>query len=390
MRTTRRDLLKGGVCLIGGAPLGWRSRTDAKVYRAAVIGRTGGGDYGHGWERVFAGLENVTLEAIADDNPEGLKKAAERSGAGRLYRDYKEMLRVEKPDLVSIAPRHPDCHREMALEALRFCKGLFIEKPLTETPADADAVLDAANRAGARIVVAHNRRWMPEFAQVKRLLEEGLVGSIRQVNIQGKQDTRVGGEDMIVLGVHDFDLMRFYFGDPSWCLASVTRDGRDIANGDAHKGREPYLVAGDTIHALFGFPENIVLHWSSVRTKDAWNAANPAKGEKWVIEIYGTRGILAFRSGIGFAWLNSPYLVDGAVPADWKALPQPARWDWPKHDRHPIKSLVRAIETGSDPICSGTDGRWAVEMTAAVYESARTRARVAFPLKERGNPLLRL
>ena len=194
---------------------------------------------------------------------------------------------------------------------------------------------------------------------------------------------------MIVLGVHDFDLMRYYFGDPMWCLASVSREGRDISRADVQKGREPYLVAGDTIHALFAFPDNIMVHWSSVKTNDGWNATNPPKGEKWAFEIHGTRGILAYRSGIGFSWLESPLLGHGEGPLTWQALPSPAGWNWPEHERHPIKSLIHAIETDTAPVCSGADGRWAVEMVAAVYESQRTRGRVSFPLKDRTNPLLR-
>jgi len=73
----------------------------------------------------------------------------------------------------------------------------------------------------------------------------------------------------------------------------------------------------------------------------------------------------------------------------WKDLPEPDRWDWPEHARHPIKSLIRAVETDGSPVGSGLDGRWAVEMVAAVYASQRTKARVSFRLKDRGNPLLR-
>lgn len=57
-------------------------------YKAAIIGRTGRGDYGHGFEVVFRGPSNVSVEAIVDENPAGLKKAAKRSGAKRQYRDY--------------------------------------------------------------------------------------------------------------------------------------------------------------------------------------------------------------------------------------------------------------------------------------------------------------
>ncbi len=376
-------LSAAGLCC--GLPAAWAADPD-RSYRAAVIGRTGGGDYGHGYDQIFGGLANVTVEAIADSDDTGRRKAAERSGARRQYRDYREMLAREKPDLVSIAPRHPDCHREMCLAAIEVCRGIFIEKPFTETPAEADVILAAAEKRGVKIQVAHNRRYTPDFVRAGVLIKQGLIGQVRQAQIHGKQDTRVGGEDMIVLGTHDFDLMRSYFGDPLWCQASVTREGRDIARPDIARGKEPILVAGDTIHALFAFPKNIVVHWSSVKTSDQWNTA-PVKRERWAFEILGSRGIVACQSG--FLWLNSPFLTIADEAAKWQPLPQPTDWTWPEHDRHPIKSLIHAIETGGQPVCSGYDGRWAVEMVAAVYESQRTKARVTLPLRDRANPLER-
>jgi predicted dehydrogenase len=391
---TRRHFLKQTSLLAAGLGFGSIGSSAAapaagRLYRAAVIGRTGGGDYGHGYDQVFRGLPNVSVEAIADADPAGLKKAAERAGAKRQYADYRQMLQKEKPDLVSIAPRLPDCHKEMCLAALEVCRGIFVEKPFTETPAEADAILAAAEKRGVKIQVAHNRRYTPDFVRAGALLREGLIGPVRQVDIHGKQDTRVGGEDMLVLGVHDFDLMRFYFGDPLWCQASVAKEGRDIARADVAKGKEPILVAGDTIHALLAFPKNVMVHWSSVKTGDDWNTRSIPKRERWSFEVLGTKGIIAYQSGLEFAWLGSPFFANPGSEVKWQPLPAPARFDWPEHARHPISSLIHALETGTQPVCSGYDGRWAVEMVAAVYESQRTRARVAFPLKERENPLLR-
>jgi predicted dehydrogenase len=360
----------------------------AKVYRAAVIGRTGGGDYGHGYDQVFKGVANVTVGAIAEHDAAGLQKAAERSGAKRLYLDYHEMLEKEKPDLVAIASRHPDCHKDMALAALAVSQGIFIEKPFTESVAEADDILVAAERRNAKIIVAHNRRYTMEFVQIRSLLERGLIGQVREVHIQGKQDSRVGGEDMLVLGTHDFDLMRFYFGDPQWCLASVTVDGHDLGRKDIHRGQEPILVGGDTIHAMFAFANNVMVHWSSEKKTDHWNT-NFTQRERWAFEIYGTKGILAYQSGLGMVWLDSPFLAHIDDGVKWMPLPRPADWSMPAHASHPIKSLIRAIETNAQPACSGYDGRWAVEMVAAVYESQRSKGRIGFPLADREDPLMR-
>lgn len=262
-----------------------------------------------------------------------------------------------------------------------------MEKPFTETPADADAVLEAARARGVPIQIAHNRRYTAEFVQAKALIEQGLIGDVRQVEIHGKQDARVGGEDLMVLGVHDFDLMRFYFGDPLWCQASVAQDGRPITRADVRQGREPILVAGNTIHALFAFPHDRMLHWASIKRDDGWNTGGGR--EKWAIEILGTKGILAYQSATGFRWLDSPFFAHKDNPPQWQPLPTPTPWEWPEHARHPIKSLMHAIETGTPPICSGDDGRWAIEMVAAVYEAERTKSRVTFPLADRTHPLTR-
>lgn len=392
MNISRRTFLQTSLAVTGGLALSSQfghaaSDSPGRTYRAAVIGRTGGGDYGHGYDRIFAGLPNVTVEAIADQNAEGLKKATERSGAKRAYLDYREMLEKEKPDLVSIAPRHPDCHKEMALAAIQVCRGIFIEKPFAETAAEADTILAAAEKRGVKIQVAHNRRYTSGFVQIKALLDEGLIGQVRQVQIYGKQDARAGGEDMIVLGTHDFDLMRFYFGDPRWGMASVMQGGRDVTRAEVRQGHEPILLAGDTIHAWFAFPDNLMVHWSSVKRGDHWNSRF-SKRDKWAFEILGTKGILAYQSGLEFAWLDSPFLAHTDATR-WQALPEAKDWNWPEHARHPIKSLIHAIETGTQPVCSGYDGRWAIEMVSAVYESQRTRCRVNLPLENRENPLLR-
>jgi predicted dehydrogenase len=357
-------------------------------YRAAVIGRTGGGDYGHGYDRVFNDLENVVVEAVADPDPVGLRQAAARCGARRTYLDYRAMLERERPDLVSVAPRQPDCHQAMALAALAVGAHLFVEKPFTEVLAEADEVLAAAEQRGSKIVVAHNRRYTADFVKVKALLDEGFVGTIREVRIQGKQDQRAGGEDLLVLGTHDFDLLRFYFGDPIWCQASVTVGGRDITRGDVRRGQEPVWVAGDHIHASFAFGRNLLAHWSSLKTGDDWNRTSGPR-EKWAFEIYGTRRILAYQAGFGFAYLDSPFLAHRDDLARWRELPEPKALDWPGHARQFIPDLVHAIENSIPPVCSGVDGRWAVEMVAAVYQSQQRQGRVRFPLADRAHPLER-
>lgn len=357
-----------------------------KVYRAAIIGHTGLGDYGHGFDTLFNSHKNISVEALADPVESGRKKAGERSGAKRTYADFHEMLEQEKPEIVSIAPRVPEKHKEMALAALAVGAHLYLEKPLTEHLEDADAIVEAARAAKRKIAVAHTRRYTREQQLIKGLLADGFAGSILEFTIQGKQDARAGGEDLIVLGSHDFDLLRFFLGDPLWCSASVSVQGRPIEKSDLRKGREPILVAGDSVRAQFLFPKNVGCSWTSVKTNDDWNRS-PYGREHWRFTIHGSKKMISYQSGLQPMYLDSPYLLHPAKPLEWQRLPEPSRWPLAPHESSPVLDLLHAIETDSSPICSGEDGRWAVEMVAAIYESERTRSRVDLPLKSRSNPL---
>ena len=70
------------------------------MFRVAIIGHTGRGNYGHFLDRSFEGVEETTVVAVADPDNEGRTKALERTGAQKGYPDYREMLERENPDIV--------------------------------------------------------------------------------------------------------------------------------------------------------------------------------------------------------------------------------------------------------------------------------------------------
>ncbi len=391
--TNRRSFLVS-TCLTAVAPLAGSKSFSAgrskKTYKAAVIGRTGGGDYGHGLDTIFKGLENVETVAVADAHPDGLKKAAERSGAKKSYLDFHEMLDKERPDLVSIASRQPDCHRDMALAAIDTGAHLYMEKPISEFPKDADDMLNAANAKGLFIAVAHTRRFTDHFLLMKQALNDGILGDILDVRFQGKQDRRVGGEDLIVLGSHDMDIMRFFFGDPQWCFAAVTANGQDISGSSVRTGSEPYTVAGDTIRAEYRFSNNLQCRWTSVKAGKEWNRNYERNGKrinKWGFDIFGSKRILSHQESIGMFVSDFPFISAGNEDVKWKPIQELVTYEKPPRLSHPIRDLIYAIETGGKPQCSGEDARWAIEMICATYLSQRVKGRIDFPLQERGHPL---
>lgn len=353
--------------------------------RAAVIGHTGAGDYGHGYDLIFSNVDGVVVVAVADPNEEGRRRAQERSRALRAYADYQEMLMQERPEIVAITPRHPAAHREQALAALESGAHLFLEKPMAANLPEADAIVKAADDRKRRVVVAHNRRYSADFLRAASLIREGFLGKIREVRMQGKQDARAGGEDLMVLGTHDFDFLRHCFGDPEWCFGVVTQSGRRVTPTDARMGREPIRVAGDSVRALFGFAGGLTATWTSVTTGDAWNKPQ-GPVEHWAFEVLGTQRILGYQSGLGFGYLDSSAGL-GRGDLIWAPLPPPREASKELPAMTMGQDLFRAITDGTEPRCSALDGRWAIEMVTAVYQSHFSSRAVAFPLEDRRDPL---
>src|SRR5216117_4095831 len=107
-----------------------------KTYRVAVIGRTGKSNYGHGLDVVWKEIDNAQIVAVADENDK-------RLGDVKAYADYREMLEKEKPQIVSVADRFLDAHKDMVLACARAGASVFLEKPMCRTLAEADEMVRA-------------------------------------------------------------------------------------------------------------------------------------------------------------------------------------------------------------------------------------------------------
>src|SRR5262245_30284791 len=101
-------------------------------WRAAIIGHTGRGDYGHDLDLVFNDHPQIEVVAVADPVSAGRAKAAARCRTAGQYADYREMLEKERPQLVAVAPRHSDQHHAIASAALAAGAHVLLEKPCTQ------------------------------------------------------------------------------------------------------------------------------------------------------------------------------------------------------------------------------------------------------------------
>lgn len=362
------------------------ARGGSKKYRAAIIGHTGRGDYGHSWETSFREFENVEVVAVADPVEAGRKTAAAHSRAKRDYADYHEMLRTEKPDIVGIFPRWLDQHAEMFVAAAGAGAHIIMEKPFARDLREADAMVEAAERNKIKVQVGHTARTSRVTRRVAAILKSGEIGMLLEIRARGKEDKRAGGEDMMVLGTHIFDLMRFFSGDPTWVFAHVTQDGQEITEGQARDASEPIgKVTGDEIAAMFAFPGGVHGYFASRRN-------DQVSGPRFGITLAGSKGILYMP--LTSVPSGAPYLLKSpSWVSDKEAWQRVEVEDGEKEAARSeantlmVADLLEAIEKNREPACSARDGRWAVEMVMGTYQAQKTGARMSFPLKNRRHPL---
>jgi predicted dehydrogenase len=350
-----------------------------KKYRVAIIGDTGHGNFGHDWDEAWNGFSDVEVVAVADPDEAGRAKAAAHSRARKGYTDYREMLAREKPDIVAICPRWPDQRVAMVTAAADAGAHILMEKPFARSLDDADRMIAIAERRGIKIQVGHTARVMSVTAKVRSMLREGRFGQLMEMRARGKEDRRAGGEDLMVLGTHTFDLMRYFAGDPAWVFASVTEKSKDATREMARKATEPIgRIAGDDIAAMFRFQNGVAGYFGS-------HASDVQDGRRFGVTLYGSKGMVF----VPLADVPSapPYVMYGTAWVDGKServdYPPGTKPDRPGTNALMAADLMEAIESGRDPICSARDGRWAIEMVAGIYESHFQGKRLPLPLINR-------
>lgn len=353
------------------------------TYRAGVIGHTGRGNYGHSLDTVYLGMDEVDLVAVADADAEGLAAAGNRLNLNKehQYADYRQMLEKEELDIVSVAPRWLDQKHDMVTAAAASgVRGIFCEKPFTRTPAEADAMVDACDRAGVKVAVSHQGRVSQYAHKIKEMIAEGAIGEVKEVYSAGKQDHRGGGQDLMVLGTHSLDMLCFLFGHPRWVQAYVLQNGKDAGPDDARQGDEEIgPILGDHLEATYAFDGGIMATFHSHRREVR---PGPRPGG---LQIHGTEGILCNSDGYLLHCPHPNFNPALDEPA-WNVVLEPINPGFDTLNARMVRDLIAAFEEDRDPISSGRDARWALEMILGVY-AAHRHGRTTFPLADRDHPL---
>ncbi|MCH1868108.1 Gfo/Idh/MocA family protein [Nocardioides sp. CFH 31398] len=357
----------------------------------AVVGYSFMGKaHSNAWRNVGAfhpGLPRVRQQVLAGRDSAAVAHAATTYGWAESTTDWRSVVEREDVQLVDVCtPGH--LHHEIALAALEAGKHVLVEKPLTNTVAESEELVAAAERAardhGAVAMVGFNYRRVPALALARRLVADGRIGRVRQVRAAYLQDWLVDPEAPMTwrlraseagtgvlgdLGAHVVDQLRFLLGDAGetrWASGQLatfvpTRPGPD--------GPEEVTV-DDAAWMTLGLADGAV---ASVEV------SRMATGRKNALrlELYGDRGSITFdlerlneltlETGGGDARMlvtdpDHPYL-----DAWW---PPGHTLGWDSTFTSQAADLLRAVADGTDVAPSFADGLAVQRVLGAVTDSA--------------------
>jgi predicted dehydrogenase len=113
---------------------------------------------------------------IAEINPERLEEVKQLTNPASATTDYKVLLKNDDIDAYFISATPEDVHFPMAKDCLEAGKHVFLEKPLSITLAEADELLELAEKNGVKFTIGYSQRFNPKFAYLKKCLKEGTIG----------------------------------------------------------------------------------------------------------------------------------------------------------------------------------------------------------------------
>lgn len=304
-----------------------------------------------------AGFSIVACADAVKSNAEAL--AADYSA--RALDSCEALCADPEVDVVAICtPTH--VHAPYVIAAAKNGKHIFCEKPFCRTLEQCNEALDAVNKAGVKLFVGHVVRYFHEFCLIKQQIDEGKVGKAGFVRtFRGGQspigegawfrDFEKSGGVTLDCIIHDFDWLRYVFGDPDRVYAQNLRERID----------EGIDYAMCTFRMKNGIIATVTGSW-----------AHPS-GFRVKVEVCGDNGMLTFDSSeapITTQLRGTGGAAPGVVLPASPVTESPYYLEW--------KDFYGWLQGKHEPRVTVDDAVWAVRMGLAALESAEKQQPVSF------------
>ena len=350
------------------------------------VGLIGTGDISRAHLTAYAQFpEKVQLTAVCDIREDAVREFAREAKVDAIYLDYEKILKEADVDAVDICTIH-DQHAPQVIAAAEAGKHILLEKPMGITMKECREMIAATDKAGVTFMIAQMRRYAPHHQAVRRVIQEGELGTIRaarcesMVNIlqmvppphwcyDGK---RAGGGVIIGATIHQLDLLRYFVGD----VSRVTAIRRTV-NPEFHNGAEDYVAATlefengaiGEVFADFATPRAPwVRHFMIIGDDGTVFSFTPPVGKELTLERPREAMVSISSRKRSPAEEGQADWMSGFVPLE----PDPEGLPSEDPFANEILHFEECCREGKEPISSGRDNLGTMKVVLGIYESIRT------------------
>lgn len=312
-------------------------------------------------------IDGARLAAISSSNREKASAFAAQFGCD-YYLDYNEMLKRDDIDVISICTPN-GTHRDLGVAAAKAGKHVIVEKPIDVSLEAADELIKACREAGVKLSCISQHRYDEGTRKLKQAVREGKLGQLnfgashtKWYRTQDYYDSGKwrgtleldGGGALINQSIHYVDLLQYIMGPVDEVSAYCTTR--------AHERIEVEDIAVAAVKFRNG----------AVGLIEGNTAAYPGFCTR--LDIYGSKGSVIIENDRVKEWKvdgdSSETGMCNAGANELKGASSP-EITCEAHTKQ-IREFVQAVESNTEPPVTGEEGRSALALVLAVYESSRT------------------
>lgn len=306
-----------------------------------------------------------------------LEKFNLKNSSIKRYTDYNEMIKNERPEIVSIATES-GLHAKIALDCIEKGVNLIIEKPMAMSIEDADKIIALANKKNVKVSACHQNRFNLAIQELRKAVETGRFGKLSHGSIHVRWNRDHGyydqaswrgtweqdGGALMNQCIHGIDLLRWMMGDEIEEIYGATR-----------QQFHDYLEAEDVGMAVVKFKNG------AIGTIEGTTNVYPKNLEETLC-IFGERGTVK----IGGTSTNNidvwNFVDETEEDIKKKELKEATSNVYGNGHTSLFADVIDSIKNDRKPYVDAVAGRNALEVVLSIYKSQKEGVAIKLPLRE--------
>ena len=306
-------------------------------------------------------VEGVVWKYACDTQLELARKIAKQYGFEKATDNYREVLADQDVDMVVILTR-VDMHAQLAIEAAKAGKHIFMQKSIACSLEDAQKVVDEAKANGVKLAISFMHRYFDESIEARKIIQSNALGEIHTVRVRNFTRNSIDkaglyGGAMMDIASHGIDLVRALFGQEIIRVKCLQLDGNPRAYGWKQdlRGDDTYSVA------MYELADHMrVIH------EAAW--AHVSQVDRFDVEIHGAKGALYMKHEFVDAPLLLGIAPNGAENEVFWSKPYVEKTFWGERQH---RLFIEDLQNGTSNSLTAEDGFTVLAVTEAICRSSK-------------------